>query len=88
MNTITISLPEQIIKRVDEEVKKLGIATRAEFISNLIGRYFKKEEIELETFRAKPIKQIRQEMKKTGKYNEKFITSVVEGLRKSSFYEG
>lgn len=89
MSTVTISLPGQIAKKVDEETRKQGFATRSEFIRNLLRRYFGSGEIDLESFTPRPLKEIEQGLRKTGKYNEKFIRSVVKGLKEnSSFYEG
>ena len=33
------------------------------------------------------LEEIRADFEKTGKYNKKFIDSVIKGLSKSSFYE-
>lgn len=89
MSTITISLPSQIAKKVDSETKKQGFATRSEFIRNLLRRYFSgtQDEFKFEPFIPKPLENIRVEFEKTGKYNKKFIDSVIKGLSKSSFYE-
>lgn len=87
MSTITISLPSQITKRVDDEAKKEGFATRSEFIRNLIRKYFNSNELTFEEFVPRPLEEIEQGFRKTGKYNEKFIKSVIKGLREnSSFY--
>lgn len=89
MSTVTISIPAQIAKRVDAEAKKQGFATRSEFIRSLIRRYFGSREFIFEPFTPRPLEEIEQGLKKTGKYNEKFIKSVVKGLQdNSSFYEG
>lgn len=89
MTTVTISLPTQIAKRVDSEAKKQGFATRSEFIRSLLRQYFSTstEELKLEPFVPKPLEEIEEELRSTGKYNEKFIRSVIKGLRdNSSFY--
>lgn len=89
MSTITISLPSQITKRVDDEAKKQGFATRSEFIRSLIRKYFGPEELKLEPFIPRPLEEIEDAFRKTGKYNEKFIKSLIRGLKEnSSFYEG
>lgn len=87
MSTITISLPSQVTKSIDLETKKQGFATRSEFIRNLIRKYFGSEELKFEPFIPRSLEEIEQGLKKTGKYNEKFIKSLVTGLSKSSFYE-
>lgn len=86
MNTITISLPSQIAKKVDLEAHKKGFATRSEFIRSLLRMYFSGE-LKLEPFILRPLEEVRDGLKKSGKYNEKFIDSVVKGLKTSSFYE-
>lgn len=88
MSTITISLPSQITKRVDSEAKKLGFATRSEFIRSLLRRYFGYGGFTFDPFTPRPLEEIEKGLRKTGKYNEKFIKSVVRGLKNnSSFYE-
>lgn len=87
MSTITISLPSQITKRVDDEAKKQGFATRSEFIRTLLRGYFT-QELKLETFEKTSLNEVKMELARTGKYSEKFIESVVGGLAKSSQYEG
>ncbi len=88
MTTITISLPHQIAQKVDSETKRKGFATRSEFVRNLLRSYFAKEgEFKFEEFEPIPLEQLRLELAKTGKYNSKFINSVIEGFKHSSVYE-
>ena len=87
MSTITISLPSQITKRIDDEAKRRGFATRSEFIRSLLRRYLTQDP-GLETFEKAPLSEVKMELARTGKYSEKFIESVIEGLAKSSQYEG
>lgn len=87
MTTITISLPDITASRVDTETQKQGFATRSEFIRSLLRRYFTGE-IEFTPFTPKPLSEIKRDLTKTGKYNQKFINSVVNGLSESSFYAG
>lgn len=84
MSTVTISLPAQIAEKVDTEAKKQGFATRSEFIRSLIRRYFGSVETVFEEFVPRPLDEIRKEFKKTGKYNKKFIDSLIQGLKESS----
>lgn len=88
MSTITISLPQQIAKKIDAETRKMGFATRSEFIRNLLRKYFTQEELKLEPFVPRPLEEIEKGLAQTGKYNQKFIKSVIKGLEDSSFYEG
>lgn len=87
MSTITISLPDQIAKKVDSEAKKHGFATRSEFIRNLLRRYFV-DELKFEQFRPVALSQIKADLARTDKYSQDFIDSVVDGLSKSSPYAG
>lgn len=87
MSTVTIALPSQIAKMVDDEAKKEGFATRSEFIRSLLRRYFA-HKLDFETFEKTPLNQVKMELARTGRYSEKFIESVTRGLSKSSIYEG
>ena len=86
MSTITISLPNFTVRQLDEEIQIKGFATRSEFIRNLLRRYFTRE-LQFETFEPQPIEKIKLDLAKTGKYNQKFIESVIKGLARSSIYE-
>ncbi len=86
MATLTISLPNQIAKRVDMEAKSQGFATRSEFIRSLLRKYFAGDEVRFETFTPRPIEEIKLELAKTGKYSQEFIESVTKGLKKASAY--
>lgn len=85
MSTMTISLPLHIAKLVNTEAKKKGFATRSEFIRDLLRRYFYASPA-ISVFEPKPLSEVKKEMMSTGKYNQKFVTSVVKGLSKSSLY--
>ncbi len=85
MTTFTISLPEQIAVKVDQVTLLEGFATRSEFIRNLIRRYLFPE-TKFEVFKPRPLEEIKTGLAATGKYNQKFINSVVKGLKQSSFY--
>lgn len=86
MTTFTISLPDQVAQSVDRESKKLGFATRSEFIRNLLRRYMS-EETKFEVFEPTSIDSVKLQLAKSGKYTQKFIESVTKGLSKSSLYE-
>lgn len=89
MSTITISLPQQITRKVDVETKKEGFATRSEFIRALLRKYFTgkaKEELVFQEFKPKPLEEIRDAFEKTGRYNKKFVDSLIKGLSESSVY--
>lgn len=86
MATFSISLPTQIAKEVDAETKRLGFATRSEFLRDLVRKHLfdKKESL---VFEPVDLSKVRLELARTKKYNQKFIESVVKGLSKSSLYE-
>lgn len=85
MTTLSISLPTQVATQVDMETRRQGFATRSEFIRALLRKYFTKE-LEFEAFTPRPLEEIKKGMEKTGKYNRKFINSVIKGLSESSLY--
>ena len=85
MTTMTISVPHAMAKRIDEELRKQGYATRSEFIRTLLRRYIH-DEMSGETFTHRPLGEIKLELARTGKYNQRFIESVLKGLSKSSLY--
>lgn len=89
MATMTISLPDQIAKKVDSEAKKQGFATRSEFVRNLLRKHFTQaasEKLVFKEFKPRPLEEIREAFKKTGKYNDNFINSLIKGLSESSAY--
>lgn len=88
MTTVTISLPDAVARQLDRETSQKGFATRSEFIRSLIRRYFLGEELILEPFEPRPLEEIEKGLRDAGKYNEKFIQSLIKGLKDSSFYEG
>ncbi len=85
MDTLSISLPRQLAVQIDTETRKQGFATRSEFIRALLRKYFTKE-LEFVPFTPRPLEEIRSGLEKTGKYNKKFIDSVIKGLSESSLY--
>lgn len=85
MATLTISLPQNIANQVDEEITKQGFATRSEFFRDLLRKYFASG-TKFEIFTPRPLDDIKAGLKKTGKYNQKFIDSLVQGLAESSAY--
>ena len=91
MTTVTISLSTQIARKVDDETKKHGFATRSEFFRTILRKYFSitREELKFEPFVPRPLKEIEEKFRETGRYNEKFIKSLIKGLKEnSSFYAG
>lgn len=85
MAVISISLPTTIARRIDEETKRVGYSTRSEFFRTLLRRHFARE-VQFKVFTPKPLEEIKRGMLKTGKYNRKFVDSVIAGLSESSAY--
>lgn len=85
MATLTISLPDNTARRIDAEVKHAGYATRSEFIRRLLRRHFE-HSLEFDEFQPRPLSEIKKDLALTGKYNQKFIDSVITGLKRSSVY--
>ncbi|MEK7573497.1 MAG: hypothetical protein AAB531_03660 [Patescibacteria group bacterium] len=86
MNTLTISLPSQIAKKVDFETKKQGFATRSEFVGSLLKRYFTQKDLVFQEFKPQALNKIKNDFEKTGRYNKKFVDSMIKGLSASSAY--
>jgi len=87
MQTVNISLPSKLAKEVDKAVEGEGYASRSEFIRALIRFYTaNNERLELKPFKKMSLGQIEKELFSSGKYNQKFIKSVIKGLAKSSAY--
>ncbi len=86
MATLTISLPTQFITQIDTEAKSQG-ATRSEFFRTILRKHFSND-FGFEVFTPRPLAEIRKDFEKTGKYNKKFIDSVMRGMARSSVYAG
>ena len=84
MATLTISLPAQFITKINAEAKRHG-ATRSEFFRTLLRKYFS-DEIKFKPFVKIPLEQMEDGLRKSGKYNEKFIKSVIKGFSRSTLY--
>lgn len=85
MATFTISLPASMAAQINQATKIGGFSTRSEFFRTLLRKYFSRD-LEVRVFNPRPLEEIRAGFEKTGKYNQKFINSVMKGLAKSSFY--
>ncbi|KKR73115.1 MAG: hypothetical protein UU16_C0030G0003 [Candidatus Woesebacteria bacterium GW2011_GWA2_40_7] len=85
MTTFTISLPDQVAQVVDRETKKLGFATRSEFVRDVLRKYMS-DEAKFEVFDKTPLAEVKLQLAQSGKYTQEFIESVTKGLSKSSLY--
>ncbi|MCH7730756.1 ribbon-helix-helix protein, CopG family [Patescibacteria group bacterium] len=88
MQTINISLPERLANKIDQVVSREGYSSRSEFVRALLRFYLatKEEEMTLLPFRKVPLGKVEKSLKKTGRYKDEFIKSVVKGLSRSSLY--
>lgn len=93
MRTINISLPDKLAEQLDAVATVRGFASRSEFLRGLLRKYLEEEEeakfpLPVVVYKKKPLSEVRREMEATGKYNKKFIDSVIKGLARSSVYAG
>lgn len=91
MRTINISLPDNLAQQLDTVAAVRGFASRSEFLRDLLRKYLggEKEDkfpLPVIVYKKKPLVKVRREMEATGKYNKKFIDSVIRGLARSSIY--
>lgn len=86
MATLSISLPAQFVAKIDTEAKSQG-ATRSELFRAILRKYFSNH-VKFKPFVKIPLNDIDSELRKSGKYNDKFIKSVVKGFSRSSLYAG
>lgn len=86
MSTVTISLPDNMAKKIDAKAREHGYATRSEFVRSVLRQHLG-DELELDEFDPVPLEQLRAELAKTGKYSEQFIESVINGFKRSPLYE-
>ena len=91
MKTINISITSEQYSEIEKFTNELGFANRSEFMRSLLRLFIKKPEVlsvetELMPFKKRPLSEIEKRLRKTGRYNEKFIQSVMDGLRRSSIY--
>lgn len=89
MQTVNISLPESLARKIDERVVNEGYSSRSEFVRALIRDSVlkeKKDRFELLPFKKIPLSKLKKKMQDTGRYNQRFINSVIKGLSESSVY--
>lgn len=91
MRTINISLPDKLAQELDAAAAVRGFASRSEFLRSLVRKYLEGEPeakfpLPVIIYKKKPLDKVRREMEASGKYNKKFIDSVVRGLARSSVY--
>lgn len=93
METVNISMPKQMAKKMDEIVEYEGYASRSELIRTLIRMYtYLKESPSsrkplFETHEKVDIKEVSKLLKDSDLYSDTFVKSVTKGLKKSSVYE-
>lgn len=85
MTTINISLPTTLARQLDSLRDFKGYATRSELVRELLRERLSQEH-DFKKFDNPPLETVEKDLRKTGKYNDEFIASVINGLKKSSFY--
>ncbi len=93
MRTINISLPDSLAQQLDAAATVRGFASRSEFLRDLLRKYLEgkseaKFPLPIVVYKKQPIDNVRRDMEASGKYNKKFVDSVVRGLARSSVYAG
>ena len=91
MQTVNISLPKSVAQKLDEIIKTEGYASKSEFIRSLMRFYLvsraeTQKKLDLLIFKKTNLEQVEKSFRKSGKYSDKFIKSVVKGFSKSSLY--
>lgn len=87
MQTVNISLPEGLAKRIDEIVETEGYASRSELFRAFARFYLvSQEKTDILPFKKVPLDTAKKDLRHSGRYGEKFVKSVVRGLSRSSLY--
>lgn len=91
MRTINISLPDSLAQQLDAATAVRGFASRSEFLRDLLRKYLEGKEtakfpLPIVVYRKQPLDKVRRDMEASGKFNKKFVGSVIKGLARSSVY--
>ena len=91
MRTINISLPDSLAQQLDSAATVRGFASRSEFLRDLLRKYLEGKEtakfpLPIVVHKKQPLDVVRRDMEGSGKYNKKFVDSVIKGLARSSVY--
>lgn len=86
MTTVNISLPNKMARQIDRLTHEKGYASRSELVRDLLREKLVEEIAPFQVFEKRPLTEIRMQLAKTGRYNRKFIDSLVKGLKESSLY--
>jgi len=88
LQTINISLPQNLASKIEKTIQKEGYASRSEFFRTLIRLYFLlgQEKATLLPYQKISLSKVQKDLKREN-YNQKFINSIVSGLKKSSVYQ-
>ena len=94
--TLNISLPTELAKKVDEYVASNGYVSRSELFRKIV-KYLeniktiiepKTDPVEVVIYKNKPYNEVRKAFKDTGLYNQKFINSLIAGLKDADKNKG
>ena len=95
MRTINVNLTTQQARQVDQAAKQSGFANRSEFFRAILRYVFihapgilnKLDSVNFEQPPTRDPEYIISELKKSGRYNQKFIESISTGLKKSEYFK-
>lgn len=93
MDTVNISLTSNQVKLVDALTAKLSFANRSEFFRALLRVVERKPELVqtvddfiLQAPKTKNLNKVMASFKTTKKYNQKFLSSLEQGLKESGYF--
>lgn len=93
MSTVSLSLPSDQLKKIDELSSRFGFANRSEFVRSLLRFVLHNPDVLNETVSfpfitpsEKSRKKILSEFQKTGKYSSEFLKDLEIGLKHSDFF--
>ncbi len=93
MSTISLSLPNSQIEKVDELTDRYGFANRSEFFRSLLRFITQKPEIisQAATYpmispKVDTISQIVSDFKHSEKYSKEFLKDLEDGLKDSRYF--
>ncbi len=95
MRTINVNLTTEQANLVDRAAEQSGFANRSEFFRAVLRYVFihapgilsNLDSVNFEQPPTRDPEYIISELKKSGRYNQKFIESVSRGLRKSTYFK-
>jgi len=94
MTTVNISLTNDQLIWINKKATDLGFANRSEFMRNILRFLAKRDDLLVDASdypfvgpKNKSRAKIVNEFTKTGKYSQKFLDDLKEGLARSNYFE-